>query len=575
MKKQSDMTSLTPKAEITVFQALTLLLEKYRDTPDIYEKIESIYLTGVRSQRAEWMLSNLLEDPLLDAYIINTSKQAINDDPVRRYFESHLCHNTLATSLDELDMDLLEKHFKSIFNLIDEDDHSFIEPIIDGRASPSDKNEYSDGLAKLKKLSSYQSLQPKEASGRATPENRLNNRKQKLILIAKCMYAARKVPEEMSSGETPLDIYCRPNSPYHDNNRGRTPRFDMERREDDHTSGVYQTTCPQTLGIMRSFMPLPAEDALLEEKPSTSPRHADTFTYAKGSYCIPDQMFSNKVTPFVSSISGTMLIKLRVMAQLLRENQFVFDGSNTSYREKNKQLELFLKTFIAYMIYYAGGHSLDEYLQVLNQDVVQHEFKHLKGFEDLTLMNLFQKGNVEAFNKTVEQTIAYNNNILLKKKLHLNLETQHTVKLIVDNSNRTHPATVGTIRFNRPGTDASYTVMDSSIIGGALLFALIRLLDNKSVPANRQNDLSQRFKQLCFVLCMATVAQTFGAKIMKQEKIQQHPHDPKNTQTNISTLISSATKKVLDYSLFKAPEKLKPKTIELAITTRHARSKTT
>jgi len=170
MKKQFDMTSLTPKAEITVFQALTLLLDKYRDTPDVYEKIESIYLTGVRSKRAEGMLNDLLDDPLLDAYIINTSKQAINDDSVRRYFEGHLCGNTLPISLDNLDMDLLEKHFISIFNRIEEDAHYLVEPIIDGRAPPSEVNEYSDGLAKLDKSSSYQSLQPKETSGRATPE---------------------------------------------------------------------------------------------------------------------------------------------------------------------------------------------------------------------------------------------------------------------------------------------------------------------------------------------------------------------------------------------------------------------
>ena len=236
------------------------------------------------------------------------------------------------------------------------------------------------------------------------------------------------------------------------------------------------------------------------------------------------------------------------------EKQFAFDTSNTPYREKNKQLELFFKIFIAYMIYYAGGHSLDEYFMVLSLPIVQREFQILAGFQDLTLINLFQKDNQEAFNKTREQTIIYNDNILLKKKLHLELDAQHKIKRIVRQAvNQTHPALVGTISLNLLGNHASYTIIDSSIIGAALLFAFIRLLDNKSIPENRHNDLSQRFKQLCLVLCMVTVAHTVGAKITKQEKTQQPTH---HSKAKLSTLVALATSNVLDYSIFRAPEEL-------------------
>ncbi len=546
MKKQIDKISFIPKTEITVFQALTLLLEKYRDVPYIYHKIASIYLTGVRNRDTESMLSNLLDDSLLENYIINTSKQSINNDHVRRYFESHLCHNTLITSLDLLDINLLEKHFESIFNRIEDDAQELLEPIIHGHVSPTKFNEYSDGLVKLNHADSYASLQPPNASGRATPQNILDERKQKLMLIVKCMYAATYVPEEMPSGERPLDIYFKPNSVYHNNHRGRIARIDLERQKDGHRTSVYQTVRPHTLGIMRSFMPLPAEDALFAKAPSTSPRPADTFTYAKGSYPIPERIFSNKVTPFVSSISGTMLIKLRVIAQLLRENKFVFNAPDASCDSKNKQLEFFLKTLIAYMIYHAGGHSLEEYLQVLELPIVQNEFRSLRGFSDLTLIHLFQQDNTEAFNRTVKQTIFYNNHILLKKKLHRELETQHNIKKMLKKSIFDHPSVVGTIGLNGPDARALYTIIDPSIIGGALLFLIIRLLNHKSVAENRQHDLSHRLKQLCFVLCLITIAHMFDAKIIKQKSSQ-----PINNATKKpSDFILLVTRDILDYSIF-------------------------
>lgn len=551
MNHNHNIASLTPKTEISVFQALTCLLKKYHDASYMYDKVKSIYLTGVRDKPAERMLHNLLDDPLFDAYIINTNKQAINDDPVRRYFESHLCHNTLVTSLDLLDIERLDSHFNAIFNLIEKDEHALLKPLIDGHASPGRINEYSEGLAKLERPNSYSSLQPQAAPGRTTPKNILDDRKKKLCLLVKCMFATKYVPEAMVSGEVIFDIYSKKNSVYAHKYRGRISRVDVARREDGYIP-IDQTSCSQNLGIMRSFMPLPTNDALRAEEPSTRARAADTFTYAKGFYYMPDQIFSNKVTPFVSSISGIMLMKLRVIAQLLRQNQFVFDGSYAPYDKKNKQLELFFKLFVAYMIYHAGGHSLDEYLQVLELKIVQQEFKNLKGFSELTLINLFQKDNTEAFNKTIAQTLIYNDTILIKKKLHLELKTQHNVNMIVAQSNQTPPAMIGTLCFEHLDKHSAYTVFNASILGGTLLFALIRLLNHQALPENKNNDLLQRLKQLIFVLCMVAVARVFDAKIIREKKIAPNAisfFHINSTQKNVNTCVSTLTQHILDCSV--------------------------
>lgn len=531
MNKYSDISPLIPPIEITVFQALTLLLEKYCDISnldeDICAQIKSIYLTGVRTTRQRLLLDHLLEDPLLEHYHIKTTKHAINQDPVRRYFESHLCHNTLITSLDDLDAHLLQQHFESIFNRIEDDAKCMLLPIIDGRIPPAQPQfvEYWDGLNKLNRPDSYPLFQV--------------NQKEKLRLIIKCMYAAVFVPEEMPSGFIPLDIYFRTNSIYHKSQRGRASRRDIDRLNDGHKTQIDQTVCPHTLGIMRSFMPIAIHDALFNSVPSTFPRAADTFTYTQHRSRIVDRIFSHKVTPFVGSISGTLLVKLRVMAQLLREHQFVY------HHDEQQQLVLFMKTFIAYMVYHAGGHSLDEYFQVLELKIVQDEFKSLPGLSNLTLPYLFQENNTKAFDTAIQQTILYNKQILLKKTLHLELETRDKFERAMRASSSTLRDYVGTVSLSHADRDASYTVLASSILGGALLFAFIRLLDAAALSTHKQNSLSHHIKQLCFTLCLVTVAHAFSATLIKQESNRKHTLDAK---TSLNHFFSTTTQTILDYS---------------------------
>jgi hypothetical protein len=408
--------------KISVFQALTLLAEKYHHDPSNHAKfqqIKYIYLTGVRSSFAQKILEDLLDDPCLTNFEISAAKKDINEDPVRRYFESHLCHNTLAASLDDLDIFLLAENFNFIFELIHKRQQDLLLAIVEEQIFISNINEYSDGISKLNKSTSYQSLSPTETSGKETPEDILRDRKQKLIFIAKSMYAIVIINNQVHPDDLPLDLYNeRPSSPFNPINRGREERLDIDLPYDDQEQDVR----PHTLGIMRSYMPLPQGDALLAEEPSNYSRPADRYTYMENRYLsssphsVPKKMFSNQVTPFVSSISGTMLMQLKIMALLLRRDELPFRAEPGNLR--NVQLELYIKSFVSYMLYNAGGHSLDEYLKILNYAVVHEEFEHLVGFSDLTLKNLFQDKNTVAFDKTMEQTIVYNNNIIQKKKLH-------------------------------------------------------------------------------------------------------------------------------------------------------------
>jgi hypothetical protein len=401
------------KTMITVFQALILLAEK--NNLDI--KTKALYLSGVRSLSDTLLLNSLLLDKLLDAYEVHSEKHHINQDPVRRYFESSLCYQTLREGLDSLELPLLKRLFDSIYNkLTKKNAIKFRYSIQDG----SDVNEYTEGIRMLDDIYSYELFKP-EPSNVIDSARVLSDRKEKMKLLIKCVYCSLYVKERSDSGETLLDLYEQNNSVYASENRGRIRRIDPDTGEKNNRVRSH------SLGILRNYMPLPLDDALYAEHCSRYTRSTDIHTYALGSHQIPDQLFSTKVTPFVNSISGTMLVILRVLAQLVKEHQWVYVANNEDEPgfKKTEQFKCFFKLMVAYLLYHTGGHSLDEYMQVLQLPEVQHQFKQLPGFKDLTLYNLFLIENATAFSKALKQTIKYNTIILNRKNVHFELFYTH------------------------------------------------------------------------------------------------------------------------------------------------------
>ena len=552
MQNKPEFIFMKPEITITVFQALTLLVTKYRsglNNNEIYQKIMFLYLSGVRSNHGAGILDDLLDDPCLAGFTISFSKKDINDDPVRRYFESHLSHKTLITSLDFLDAELLELHLDSIVDRIAEDARPHILKKINNESEKISVNEYSEGIRHLSQSDSFPSFKPYSEDGRSSPDATaiLEDRKKKMGLIAKCMYAAMHVDEQSESGEVLLDIYRQAGSVYDPAHRGR------KGRRDPH-SGDLQSVHPHTLGIMRSFMPLPMDDALFSEEPAKYTRAADRTTYKKGSFKWPNQTFASKVTPFVNSISGTMLIKLRVIAQLLRDQAFVYktpeyDGCDGIV--DTEQLTHYLRSFIAYMLYHTGGHSLDEYVCVMQLPEVQSEFRQIPGFSSITLNNLFKDGNVKAFDEALSQTIQYNNNFLNKKYLHYDLKINDKLTSIIqDNlkSTRNASAMVGIVTLPLTRSTTIYSIIDPSIISAALLLVMIRLLNDSPLPPRRHDDVTHRLKQLFLVAGMVIIAKMVGAKIIK-ERTDMIESDPISRSLRLSPFIASITDLIMRHSI--------------------------
>ncbi|MCX7116296.1 MAG: hypothetical protein NTW08_10395 [Gammaproteobacteria bacterium] len=412
--------------KITVFQALTLLAQAYRldkEHNETYTKIKSIYLSGICFVEDRQTLDELLRDEKLSPYTISLDREDINEDPVRRYFESHLCHDTLATSLDALDEPLLDQYHESLFCRLYENQKSTLLSTIfsgteqGGRLLAGTYKEYAETIRLLSRPDSFQSLKPKQAVNEKSPDVVLKERKAKMKQLSKCAAIAQWVIANDAFHSMPLDLYELKNYVFDPIHRGRVPRHDPSIRQ-------AQDVRSQAQGIMRPTMPLPRNDALLAEQPSQFTRPADLNTYVKEKSYLPDVIFGTLVTPFVCSISGTMLMQLSCLAQLLRERQLVYTPLKRTDTHTLLQLKLFIKCFIANLVHHSGGHSLLEFFCVFLLPETQKEFKSLIGFHELTLETLFKNDNEDAFEQAVEKTIAYNAAILQKKQLHAALLTQ-------------------------------------------------------------------------------------------------------------------------------------------------------
>lgn len=436
--------------KISPFQALTLLAKKYKDAVSDsaealkFAQIKHLFLMGVQNSNDFETITTLLTDKSLEQYDIAMLQpdefellredpehlnginrtnyfvaldklEIINNDPSRRYFESILCHETLRENLDDLDETILEDYFNRVFAEMPISMRLLVPMTIyagdvNGAAAQrsSTAPEYITAIQKLANSNNFPSFKPPEAQGSSSDEI-LKQRMNKMLLIVKTAHAAMTAVNRRDNAYYPLNIYGEKNSVYSGERRGRSNRTDEE--------GAEQTVKSNNLGIMRSYMPLGRDDTLFEETTADTAnqyrRPADASTYNAASD-MPQKFFSTQVSPFVNSISGTMLCQLRIMAKLLEEQKL-------EYADNPEQLAQFFKCFVSYMIYNAGGHSLNEFTSVFQLPQVQEIFAKVPGFEQLNLRELFQISNDGSFMSAMDQAIGYNERILARDHLHAEL----------------------------------------------------------------------------------------------------------------------------------------------------------
>ena len=333
--------------KISPFQALTLLVKKYKGAEEgsngaqLFAQIKELFLIGVQNEKDLNSLKELLKDEALEGFEVPIlepgefallSKKSselsveeqvqyneaiaklelINNDPVRRYFESILCHETLKENIDSLDPNILQKHFNMVFANMPLSMRTLVPLTIDhgsmnGAATKKSTtaSEYITAIQKLKNPDNFPSFKPEDTTGVASPEQILQERIDKMMLLVKTIHAGMTAVTLHKQEHFPLNIYADPKSVYSPQRRGRIDRKDE--------AGNKQEVMSNNLGIMRSYMPLSYDDVLFEdpsmETANQYRRPTDASTYV-ASGDIPQQFFSTQVSPFVNSMSGTMLTQL-------------------------------------------------------------------------------------------------------------------------------------------------------------------------------------------------------------------------------------------------------------------------
>lgn len=444
-------TFIINNMKISPFHALTILAKHTRNAEvgsrehRVFEQIKRLFLMGVENDIDFQILKNLLKDKALKGYEValvepsefillrkktseltpnemtlhNAAKaklELMNNDPIRRYFESILCHNSLRDNLDTLDSTVLTQHFNNVFAQMPRVMQFLVPKVIyHGNINSTTARkvdvapEYITAIQKLSNQDNFPSLKPQKPIGQKSPDTVLKERLDKMLLLVKTSHAAMTAVSSHKATHFPLNIYGEKGSVYSAPRRGR-----INRVGDD---GSKQEVKSNNLGIMRSFMPMPRDNALFEETSINTAnqyrRPPDASTYAEGAE-MPEKFFSSQVSPFVNSISGTMLCQLRVMAKLLNEQQL-------EYKNNPEQLKIFFKSFVSYMIYNSGGHSLQEFMSVFQLPQVQELFKDIPGFADLNLRQLFQTENDASFMESMDEAIIYCDKLSSRNLVHTEL----------------------------------------------------------------------------------------------------------------------------------------------------------
>ncbi len=398
--------------QITSFQALTLLIEH---KPHLLKDkhIAQLYICGCHDVPDQLMLDVLLEDEILSEYDIVETVEDTTEDEVRRFFESHLMLQYLLADIDSLDASLLSGFLNSLYACLSPKQfHDVTQYVFNNKKTKEmtelygyEVPEYGACITELLKPGSYPVLvsdfDDETTTGKFRAQ-KLKERKQKIELIVKCSYIAMAF---INNENYPLNIYDEEDSIYDPKNRGRIiKRGPSEAKYDE------QVVRSQHLGIMKSYMPVPRFGFLDAGKPSLFKRCTDNCKPFNSGAWIKQHRF-NRLSPFVTAISGTLLCQLRFIRHFLDKGTFV-------YKDNPKQCFLYFRTLISAMQYLNGGHCLFEFCGPLALPQVKKAFKQDASMNSITLQALFADDNNPNLIKAFQETLAYQQCVLAKKSAH-------------------------------------------------------------------------------------------------------------------------------------------------------------
>ena len=380
-------------------QGLLLLMDYYESNRPRYNQLVKYYLLGPSDLVEYNRIINELYHPILNDYTIDFSPHTITDDPTRRYFETHLAYWTLINGLDEFDSRELVMHNRTLEDLIEDSDLS-----LDWIKSnvPEEYSLFFQGLADHSFI----------------PDLTMNQR-DKLSELVQSVILGLAVASSYDE-ILPINIYSL--DFFEEEQRGREYRID---KSGDHTKYIYRILT-QNWGLLKSLTPLGRDDIALSEKKINYLKPSDMSIFKEDAAWV-HYNFNRLVHPFSNSISGTMLVQLRVLAGIKQH------GLKDPLLLKIDSLSSYFKLMTSAMILHSGGHSYFEFLTPIMLDPVRKEFRDLPGFKLLNMESMLYTGNEPAVENAILESRAYNRITLLRGKLMTTIKarTPERVAIVV------------------------------------------------------------------------------------------------------------------------------------------------
>ncbi|MDF1758498.1 MAG: hypothetical protein P1U74_09415 [Legionellaceae bacterium] len=405
-KKDISHISMLKKEILNSLESETISITRFNTIlnklSSKFEHLKRLYLTGGNNPLNSVAICDiLLSEPLFKDTDFQIDDHSISNDKNRRYFESALAYWTVKENINKINIDDLKQFIEASFSLLKkskpEQYYKTIAEVLDGECTipsfhPLHSLEFSNYIADIKNGSIFRSSD-------FTEEERV-----KIIWLIRAVYCC--MLNGWARTDMPLDGIYYSHKNYTD--RGRL-KYDKSQ----------SSTRSSNYGILKSYMPvLGPDDLAYSEKPSFYRRSPE--------YCKPDpksesvmDCFVQLVHPYVTGISGVMLVQLCVLAKL-------HDSDNeTAYTKSFETFSQYIQIMSCALLFCSGGHSLYEYSTVLSLDETKDTFKYLHGFADLDIESLFYTNNERAVEKAFAATIKYKNFFEKRELLHQELRTHH------------------------------------------------------------------------------------------------------------------------------------------------------
>jgi hypothetical protein len=370
---------------ISVGQAILMMIKHYQNQPVMKQLLIRLYINGINTAQSLDLFKELFAQAgFTKQYEMSTDHQMINEDPTRRYFETHLAFETLKNSINELDLHRLNNFCILLQATMTAEQRELIEGYLSGEIKTQDDpfaREYLDAFKKIATDESYACFNGVQ--------------KDKLTLLLKCAWFSIVVAKTM-----PLNLYGI--GMFSEGARGRVAKP----APDVQVLARSTKSLSQHFGLMKNYMPVPRDDVAYAEKGFEFVKPADINNVNPQAEW-PQQCFSTLIHPFSCALSGTMLAQMRFMRNLVERDHTVFASQ--------AQFKNYIRCLTSALLFNSGGHSFYEFVAVLSLPPIRQAFSECAWFSSLSLDDLLKTGNEAALSTALDDTIKYHDVLLAKK----------------------------------------------------------------------------------------------------------------------------------------------------------------